>query len=213
VEARVFEAFRSKGASPAFATIVGGGLRGTVLHYEDNRCRLAAGETVVVDVGARFGHYCGDLTRTYPVGASFTPRQREIYALVLEANRHAVRSFVSGSDTLLTMRDRCREFLRASPLRARDASGAEQTMDVFMPHGISHFLGLDVHDVGEPDQTLPPGSVITVEPGIYIPREEIAVRIEDDYLVSADGLELLGPPLEEDSGEVEAAMRSAGARK
>ncbi len=167
---------------------------------------------VVVDIGARVGHYCGDLTRTYPAGAAgvapaYGDRGREIYDLVLAAHRNAVLAFRFGEDSLDTMNARCKSFLEASPMRSRDADGEERTMDRFMPHSLGHHLGMDVHDVGERDTPLPAGSVITIEPGLYLPAERIGVRLEDDYVVTPEGLRRLGPDLEVDAAAVEAAMR------
>lgn len=209
IEADVFRAYRAQGAVPSFASIVGGGVNGTTLHYEDNNAIVRPGDLVVVDIGARAGHYCGDITRTYPAGGVFTARQRAVYALVLEAHERAVHTFKLGQDTLLAMSERCKAFLKESTLRSTDPAGKEQTMDVFMPHSLGHFLGLDVHDVGDTEPPLRPGQVITIEPGIYLPAEAIGVRIEDDYLVTETGLERLGPPLERDPGAVEDAMRRA----
>jgi Xaa-Pro aminopeptidase len=207
VEAEVYAMFRSQGATLAFAPIIGAGRNGTILHYEDNRDTLQEGDLVVVDIGAKIGGYCGDLTRTYPVGGVFSPRQREIYALVLDAHERAVSGYQPGVDTLKSLSDRCKEFLKDSPLRARDNAGVEQTMNVFMPHGLTHHLGLDVHDAGDALLPLAPGNVITIEPGVYLPSEGIGVRIEDDYLVTANGLERLGPPLERTIAELEEVMR------
>lgn len=205
VEADVFRAFRRHGAVPSFASIVGGGVNATTLHYEDNASPIRPGDLVVVDVGARVGHYCGDLTRTYPAGGKFTDRQRAVFDLVTEAHRRAVDEFKLGEDSLDSMNERCHEFLKTSPLRSTDADGKEQKMDVFMPHSLGHHLGLDVHDVGDRDTPLAPGNVITIEPGVYLPAEAIGVRIEDDYLVTPDGrLERLGPPLDEGMGEGQA---------
>ena len=122
-----------------------------------------------MDIGAKLGGYCGDLTRSYPVGGKFSLRQRELYALVLEAHERAVSGYQPGLDTLKDLTDRCKAFLKDSHLRGNDASGAETTMNVFMPHGLAHHLGLDVHDAGDPLLRLAPGNVITIEPGIYIP--------------------------------------------
>ncbi len=201
VEGAIYEAFRQQGASLAFPPIVGAGINATVLHYEDNRCRIEAGDAVVVDIGAQVGHYCGDLTRTYAAGGRFSARQREIYALVLQAHRQAVADYRPGEDTLDTLKARCLDVLKASPLRARDSFGDEQTMDTFMPHGLSHHLGLDVHDVGDREAALAPGSVITIEPGLYIPYEGIGVRLEDDYLVTETGLQRLGLELPFEEGD------------
>ena len=221
VEAVIFAAFRSRGAVNGFPTIVGSGFNATVLHYEDNDQPMHQGDLVVVDIGARHGRYSGDLTRTYPVGGKFLPRQREIYQLVLDAHRGVVDSYRPGEDTLQALNDRCKQFLRRSSIRAKDHTGAEQPMDLFMPHRLSHHLGLDVHDLtallgntnlgtyGEDglEQPLSPGSVITIEPGLYIPSESLGVRLEDDYLVTETGLERLGPPLALDLDEVESLMR------
>jgi Xaa-Pro aminopeptidase len=207
VEARVIEAFRSQGAAPAFASIVGGGANATVLHYDQNADLLKEGELVVVDIGARLGHYCGDLTRTYPVGGRFGPRQREVYQTVLDVHRQIVATFKLGEDRLDDLTKRCKELLKESPLRSRDAGGEEKTMEHFMPHSIGHHLGMDVHDVGDGEQPLAPGNVITIEPGLYLPAEGIGVRIEDDYLVTPAGLERIGPPLAVEVEEIEAGMQ------
>ena len=222
VEAAIFTAFRRQGAATGFPTIVGSGFNATVLHYEDNDCVLQEGDLVVVDIGARYRHYNGDITRTYPVGGKFSPRRREIYDLVLAAHRDVVAAYRPGEDTLQSLNERCRQFLRRSPLRAKDKAGAEQTMDTFMPHRLGHHLGLDVHDLtaligsnsldayGEDgiEQPLSAGAVITIEPGIYIPSESLGVRLEDDYLVTETGLERLGPPLAIDPDELEAIMQA-----
>lgn len=206
VEAAIFEAFRSRGAGLAFGTIVGTGVNGTILHYEDNNNTMTDADLVVVDIGAKSGAYCGDITRTYPVGGVFRPREREIYNLVLEAHKRTVLNYKAG-ETLQNLTDRCKAFYKDSPLRSKDSAGVEQTLDNFMPHGLSHHLGLDVHDVGDREAPLAPGNVITVEPGLYLPAEGIGVRIEDDYLVTEDGLQRLGPPLESEPDEIEAAVR------
>lgn len=206
VEAKVLEKFRSMGARTGFASIVGAGFNGTVLHYEDNRHAMKQGDMVVVDIGARLGAYTSDLTRSYPVGGLFSPRQKEIYELVSAAMRRTVADFRLGEDSLLEISDRCKEFLKQAPLKALDADHKEQTMNEFMPHGLSHHLGLDVHDVGETETALPVGSVITIEPGVYIPTEGIGVRLEDDFVVTERGLEPLVTGLEVERSDVERAM-------
>jgi Xaa-Pro aminopeptidase len=207
VEAAVYEAFRSRGARMAFPPIIGSGINSTVLHYDQNSAKLRRGDLVIVDIGARLGRYCGDLTRAYPVGGEFSQRQRDLYNTVLLAHKLAVQGFRPGEDTLRSLDSRCKEMLKSTPMRAKDHAGKEQTMEQFMPHRLSHFLGLDVHDVGDPDPPLEPGCVITIEPGIYIPSEAIGVRLEDDYLVTENGLERLGPTLEKNPDVVQAAMQ------
>ena len=199
VEAAIFEAFRSRGAQLAFASIVGAGRNATVLHYEDNHHVMQAGELVVIDIGAQADNYCGDITRTYAVGGAMSARQQEIYGLVKAAFDYTVREYKPGEDSLKSLDDKCKAFLDTSPLRALHANGSEQagqTMRAFMPHGLSHHLGLDVHDVianADKEAPLLPGSVITVEPGLYIAAESIGVRLEHDFLVTNDGLQWLGP--------------------
>jgi Xaa-Pro aminopeptidase len=199
VEAAVLQAFRSRGARQAFAAIVGGGRNATVLHYEDNHDVLKEGELVVVDIGAEVDHYCGDLTRTYAVGGTMTPRQQDIYDLVRAAFDRVIADYKPGEDSLKSLDDRCKAFLDESPLRALDADGKEQTMKTFMPHGLSHHLGLDVHDlvqIADRESPLQPDNVITVEPGIYIASESIGVRLEHDFLVTETGMQRLGPDLD-----------------
>lgn len=191
VEAIILETFRNHGAYSAFSPIVGSGQFSTALHYENNNAMLNDGDTVVVDIGARVGRYCADLTRTFPVGGHFSPRQREIYSLVADAHQFLVEDYKPG-DTLEDLTRHCKEFLKNSPLHITNSLGIELTMENYMPHGVSHHLGLDVHDVGDRTRALIPGNVITIEPGIYLPEEGIGVRLEDDYLVTPGGLKRLG---------------------
>ena len=204
-EAAALQAFRSHGAGLAFGSIVGAGHNATVLHYEENNCPMKQGQLVVVDIGAKTGGYCGDITRTYPVGGKFGEREKAIYNTVLGALENAIATYKPG-DTLQDLQDRCKAYYKAQPLRSKDAAGNELSLDNFYPHGLSHHLGIDVHDVGDRLLPLSPGCIITVEPGLYLPSEGIGVRIEDDYLVTETGLELLGPPLERTVEEIEAAL-------
>ena len=207
VEAEILKAFKRRGAGLAFGSIIGAGFSATVLHYENNNQSMKQGELAVVDIGAVAGGYCGDLTRTYPVGGIFSDRQKEIYNLVLSAYEHTIQNFKPGEDTTKIIDDRVKEFLKNSALRAKNEKGEEKTMDEFMPHGLGHSLGLDVHDSAFPHFPLVPGCVITVEPGIYLPAEGIGVRIEDDFLVTEDGLERLGGALERTVEELEAVFQ------
>ncbi len=205
VEAIIQSVFYKNRSAAAFAPIVGGGRNAAVLHYDANNAPLQQGDAVVIDIGALTGHYCGDVTRTYPVGLAFSPRQAEIYNTVLNAHRFVVERFETGKTSLQDMTERCKEFYRSAPARALAPDGTEQTMDFFMPHGISHHLGLDVHDVhANADWSAPlhPGSVITVEPGIYLPGESIGVRLENDYVVTPSGLRRLADDLPASAGEV-----------
>jgi Xaa-Pro aminopeptidase len=199
VEAVIMAAFLRNGAQRAgFPSIVGSGIYSTVLHYADNAKRIDAGDLVVVDIGAEYNFYTADLTRTWPASGRFTPRQREVYQLVLDAQEAAARAYAPG----MTVRDLYAvavDTMRRSPLR--DAKG--KTLDGYFIHGLSHFLGMDVHDVGDYAPALKPGDVITIEPGIYLAEEKLGVRIEDDYLVTESGLVKLTKSLPSSPDEIE----------
>ncbi|MDX2036974.1 MAG: Xaa-Pro aminopeptidase [Isosphaeraceae bacterium] len=215
LEGALMGAFISGGAQRAgFPSIVGSGPNSTVLHHNSNRRTAEAGELVVVDIGAEYFYYTADITRTFPISGTFTPRQREIYQLVLDAQRHAESVFEVGETTPAELHQEVVDFLRKSPLRAKNAAGVEQTMDRFFIHGLGHYLGMDVHDVGNAGKPYMPGEVFTIEPGIYITTENLGVRIEDDYLVTEKGLEKLSKaiPVEIDAIEKAIAEARSGGR-
>ena len=175
VEAALEYEFRRLGAErPGFPSIVGSGPFSTILHYDKSERRMQAGDVVVVDVGAEYGGYSADVTRTYPVSGKFTNRQREIYQVVLDAQKAAIAKIKPGA--------RISDVHQAAMSHIR-SKGFEK----FFIHGTSHHIGLAVHDVGDVSRPLEPNMVITVEPGIYIPDEQIGVRIEDDVLVTPTG--------------------------
>jgi Xaa-Pro aminopeptidase len=216
LEGAILGAFISGGGMRAgFPSIVGSGLNSTVLHYNANRRTMQDGELVVVDIGAEYFYYTADITRTYPVGGKYTPRQREVYQLVLDCQSTVAAAFKPGVTTLGSQNMLARTFLRQSPLRAKDAAGVEHTMDHFFVHGLGHYLGMDVHDVGNGGMPMKPGEVFTIEPGIYIPSEGFGVRIEDDYLVNETGLEKLSKdiPCEVDEIERRIAEAKGGRRR
>jgi len=210
VDAEVMAAFLRNGAERAsFPSIIGSGIYSTVLHYERNRKKIDDGDMVVVDIGAEYSYYAADITRTYPASGRFTPRQREIYNLVLEAQRRVAESVKPGKTMLFELTQTTHDIFANSPLRAKDEKGAEQKMDYFFIHSTSHYLGMDVHDVGDATRPLQPGDVITIEPGIYISSEKLGVRIEDDYLVTADGVRKLSANIPSDAAEVERLLAKA----
>jgi Xaa-Pro aminopeptidase len=187
LEAAAEGTFRRLGAERlGYPSIVGAGVNGTVLHYDENRARLADGDLVVMDLGAEFGYYSADVTRTIPASGRFTPRQRAIYNLVLGAQQAALDSVRPGV-TIAQLTQIARRHIR-------DQSGdlcAPRACDVYFIHDLSHWIGMDVHDVGSYATPLAPGMVFTIEPGIYLTAEKLGVRIEDDVLVTATGYELL----------------------
>lgn len=206
IEGVVLGTFYRLGAErPGYPCIIGSGQNATILHYNRNRDRIQDGDLVVVDVGAKYRGYTADITRTFPANGKFTPRQRAVYEVVLAAQEAAVKAFTPGKSRMSDLTTAARDAMRASPLRA----GNQLTLDNFFIHGLGHFIGLNVHDVGDYGRPLPPGSVITIEPGIYIPAERIGVRIEDDYLVTETGLVKLSADIPSRPEAIEQAMRQA----
>jgi len=195
-EAIIEYEFRRNGAErPAFPSIVGSGPYSTTLHYDRNERQMLDGDLVVVDIGAEYSGYSADITRTYPVNGKFNDRQREIYEIVLGAQKAALAQVRPGSR--LTGSDSIHSAARE---HIDDAGYGE-----YFIHGTSHYIGLYVHDVGDTRAPLEPNMVLTVEPGIYIPEENIGIRIEDDVLVTETGYEMLSRfPREVD--EIEALM-------
>ena len=203
VDGAVYAAFREGGAEGlAFPSIVGSGYNATTLHYDQNVGTCDDGELVVVDIGARYGYYCGDLTRTYPANGRFTERQREIYDLVLEGHERAAEATRPGV-TVFDLRKIVYGVFEDSSVR--DSNG--DSLGQYFIHGLGHPLGLDAHDPGADETPLEPGMVITNEPGIYLPDEELGVRIENDFLITADGAENLSADLPMNAEEIEKLMR------
>jgi Xaa-Pro aminopeptidase len=152
-------------------------------------------------VGARYGYYCGDITRTYPVNGSFTDRQRSIYDLVLEAHDRAAEAIRPGV-SVFDLRKIAYEVMESSDLR--DGSGGR--LGQYFIHGLGHGLGLEAHDPHSDEIPLEEGMVITNEPGIYLPEEGLGVRIENDHLVTRDGNENLSEALPTSAAEIERMM-------
>lgn len=202
VEAVIEYGFRRRGAERVgFPSIVGAGENATVLHYDRSRGGLEAGDLVVMDVGAEYGYYSADVTRTAPVSGRFTPRQRELYELVLATQQTAIDSARPGR-TVADLNRIARTYMREHS----SSLCGEVTCDTYWVHGLSHWLGMDVHDAGDYRTPLLPGMVLTIEPGIYIPSERIGIRIEDDVLVTAAEPEVLSAAAPRSAAEIERAM-------
>ncbi|MGD8394606.1 MAG: Xaa-Pro aminopeptidase [Candidatus Eiseniibacteriota bacterium] len=218
--------FRKNGAlSPGYPTIVGSGENATILHYIDNDRRMQRGELVLIDAGAEYGYFSADITRTFPVGGRFSTPQREIYEVVLAAQKAAIRAVTPGS-TMKRVHDAAvRVVVRGlRDLGLLKGTPAELVRDGafrrFFMHGTGHWLGMDVHDVGSYRhgrewRELEPGMVLTVEPGIYVTSEMrgvprrywgIGVRIEDDVLVTRSGREVLTAGVPKEVDAIEAVM-------
>ena len=189
----------------SFATIAGSGLNGCMLHYETNHCRMEDGNLLLLDLGAKVKGYCADITRTYPVNGRYSPRQKEIYDIVLKANQEVAKAARPGL-TLKDLNEICKKVLADGLMAIGKIESADEIGTYYM-HGVSHHLGLDTHDAIAHDAVpLAPGMVITNEPGLYIDEEEIGIRIEDDLLITEDGCEVLSRDVPRTTGEIEALM-------
>ena len=172
---------------PAYAPIVGSGFNSTVLHYSDDSGTMQSGDVVVIDAAGEYSMYASDITRTLPVSGKFTARQREIYDIVLGAQQAAMAAFRSGKSSLRkdqpnSLYDVAYNYINS---HGKDLHG--EPLGKYFIHGLSHYVGLNVHDAGDYNVPLAPGAVFTIEPGIYIPEEKLGVRIEDILYVDPDG--------------------------
>ncbi len=228
VEAEILHEFRRHNAETSYLPIVGGGRNSCVLHYRNNNCELKDGDLLLIDAGCEFECYASDITRTFPVNGRFTPEQRAIYELVLQAQgaamakiragNHwndphdaAVRAITQGLVKLGLLKGKVPALIRSNAYRQ------------FFMHRTGHWLGMDVHDVGDYKvggawRVLEPGMTMTVEPGIYIPAGSkgvprrwwnIGVRIEDDAVVTRGAAEVLTRQLPKDPDEIERLMQAA----
>jgi Xaa-Pro aminopeptidase len=188
----------------AYAPIVGTGFNSTVLHYSVLDAQIKDGDVVVMDVGGEYGGYAADITRTVPANGKFTPRQREIYDIVLGAQNAALSAVKPGA--ILFGGKGSLQQIVTDYIDSHGHDREGRTLGRYYPHGISHHLGLDVHDPGDRTRPLEPGMVVTVEPGIYIPKENLGVRIEDDVLVTSDGYKILTARLPRTADEIEKLM-------
>jgi Xaa-Pro aminopeptidase len=190
----------------AYAPIAGSGPNSVFLHYSRNARRMEPGDLLLLDAGAECGGYAGDITRTAPVGGKFTARQREIYEIVLGAEKAAIAVVKPGA----YIGGRNRPSLQQAAMDYIDSHGKDlhgAPLGKYFTHGISHHIGLEVHDASDNTAPLEEGMVISVEPGIYIPEENIGIRIEDMVLVTGAGAKVMTAALPREAAEVEKAIR------
>lgn len=226
LEAELLHEFRRQGAQfPAYWPIVASGANACTLHYVANNAQLAEGDLLLVDAGCEFGGYAADITRTYPANGRFSPAQREVYEVVLAAQRAAMDSIGPGR-TWNEPHDAAVRALSQGMLELGLVSGSldevleKETYKRFYMHRTGHWLGMDVHDAGEYKRqgkwrALLPGMTFTVEPGLYIRAagdvperlHNIGIRIEDDVLVTESGYEVLTPDVPKGVDDIEALMR------
>ncbi len=229
LEALILYHFADHGARwPAYNSIVGGGANGCILHYTENRDPLRDGELVLIDAGAELDGYAGDITRTFPVNGCFSDEQRALYQLILDAQLASIAEIRPGTSWNrpheVAVQILTEGLVRLGLLEGEpDELVAAEAYRPFYMHRTGHWLGLDVHDVGEYKvdgdwRPLQPGMVLTVEPGLYIAPDcetvearwrGIGIRIEDDVLVTADGCEVLTAAVPKDIAGIEALMRES----
>lgn len=200
ISAEIDYVFAKKGIKPSFRQIVASGQNAVTLHYGKNDSVINPDEILLVDMGARVNNYCSDLTRS--VTARPTKRQQDVYKAVLQVQQFALKMLRPGVQ-LASYEDAIRHYM-GEKLRELGLVKIidDETVRKYYPHGTSHFLGLDVHDVGDYKKPLPAGAVLTVEPGIYIPEENIGIRIEDNVLLTEDGNKVLSDRLSRDLGSL-----------
>ena len=227
VEAEFRHEFRRNGAWASYNPIVGGGANACTLHYVDNGDVLRDGDLLLIDAGCELDYYASDITRTFPVNGRFSPEQRAVYEIVLEAQTAAIEKMVKGNHWndpqdaavgVITRGLKKLGLLAGTPAKLiRDGAYREYYM-----HRTGHWLGMDVHDVGDYKvgdewRVLETGMVMTVEPGVYIPNKRkipkafrnIGIRIEDDVAISTKGPDVLSKGLARDPDEIETLMHSA----
>lgn len=228
LEAEILHHFAMNGArQPAYSTIVGGGANACVLHYIENSEALNDGDLVLIDAGCELEHYAGDITRTFPVNGCFSPEQRAVYELVLKAQKACIEMSKPGV-LWDSVHEKSIEVLTQGLIELgllkgtlNDEIAAGNYRNFYM-HRIGHWLGMDVHDVGDYKvngewRPLEPGMVMTVEPGIYIAPDNtdveerwrgIGIRIEDDVLITDEGCEILTAAVPKEIEDIEALMAS-----
>lgn len=191
----------------AFPTIVAGGSRATTLHYVSNNQEVPDGQLVLIDLGSAEGHYCADISRTFPINGKFSDRQKQLYNTVLAAQQLVMDTAKPGM-TLLELNKLVIDFYE-SKLDELGLRKEGKTVRDYYYHSVSHPLGLDTHDIcTQRERTLQPGMVITVEPGLYVEDEGIGIRIENDILITEDGMVDLSADIPRTVEEIEACMRS-----
>ncbi len=219
IEAEIIHEFiRNRANGHAYEPIIASGESATILHYTDNNQPCKEGDVILMDFGAEYANYAADLTRCIPVSGKFTKRQREVYDAVLHVMREATKMLTVGN-TLDKLNEGVgkvmeQQLIKLGLLNADDVAKQDPKKPLYKKyfmHGTSHFLGLDVHDIGDRSQPLKAGMVFTCEPGIYIPDENLGIRLENDILITEKGPKDLMAHIPLDADDIEAFMANARA--
>jgi Xaa-Pro aminopeptidase len=214
IEAEIYHSFLSQLAEPAYSSIIAGGDRARILHYINNNAECKAGEMILMDFGAGYGGYCADLTRTVPVNGKFTRRQKTVYNACLHLHDYAKSLLKPGITivkyTIKVGEEATKVFLKIGLLKKSDVKNEDaenRAYRKYLYHGISHHLGVDVHDLGTKTEPIKAGMVFTVEPGIYIEEEKMGVRIENNFWITANGNKDLMKNIPITAEDIEALMK------
>lgn len=191
----------------AFKTIAASGKNATVLHYVANNSDIKDGDLILFDLGAQLNYYNADISRTIPANGKFTERQKRIYNVVLKAELEVIKAIKPGLP-FVELNNIAKKYL-AEGLKELGVIEKDEELSRYYYHGVSHFLGLDTHDVGSREVELKPGMIVTVEPGLYIEEEAIGIRIEDDVLVTEESYEVLSKDIIKTVEEIEAFMNES----
>lgn len=216
IEAQIWYSFLSQGSTgPAYGSIIASGDRARTLHYVDNNRECKDGELILLDFGAEYAGYCADLTRTIPVNGKFTRRQKTVYNACLNLHNYA-KSLLRPGISILDYTEKVgeeatRQFLKIGLLRKSDVKNEQpdnRAYRKYLYHGISHHLGIDVHDLGTRTGPIQPGMVFTVEPGIYIEEEQMGIRIENNVVITRNGNKDLMKNIPITAEDIESCMRN-----
>jgi Xaa-Pro aminopeptidase len=215
IEAEIVHSFLNQRATgEAYNSIIAGGDRARILHYVSNNAEVKDGEMVLMDFGAEYGGYCADLTRTVPVSGKFTKRQKQVYNSCLHLHDYA-KGLLKPGITITDYTDKVgdeasRQFLKIGLISKTDVKNEDKDNRAYrkyLYHGISHHLGIDVHDIGTRTEPIKQGMVFTIEPGIYIEEEQMGVRIENNVWITKGGNKDLFQKIPITADEIESLMR------
>ncbi len=215
IEAEIYHSFLSQGSTgPAYGSIIASGDRARTLHYVSNNQECKDGELILMDFGAEYGGYCADLTRTVPVSGKFTKRQKEVYNACLHLHKYAASILKPGINivdyTNKIGDEATKQFIKIGLISKADVKNEDaenRAYRKYLYHGISHHLGIDVHDLGTKTQPIKAGMVFTIEPGIYIEEEQMGVRIENNFWITKNGNKDLMKNIPITVEEIEALMK------
>lgn len=208
LEAILYYEMQKKGVQRwGFAPIIASGINAATLHYKQNNCAIEENDVVLMDVGASYLNYSADITRSFPISGKFSPRQRQVYSEVLAVQK-AIIEMIKPGVGMAELNEKTNELIQQALIRLGLIEDPKDFRRYYM-HSIGHHLGMDTHDLGARDSVLEAGNVVTVEPGIYIPEENLGIRIEDDILVTETGYRNLAVDIPKEIDDIERIIQES----